>query len=65
MELDKDLKARQEARILAKEAERAQRELAGFSQERLDAIVAAVAKAFEAAAPELADTAVESEGQKA
>ena len=47
MEFDKDLIARQEARLLAKQAEKAQRILCRFSQEKLDAIVAAVAAAFE------------------
>ena len=46
MELDKDLLARQEARTLAKAAETAQLRLRGFSQEKIDAIVEAVAKAF-------------------
>ena len=32
MELDKDLQARQEARLLAGQAELAQKQLAGFSQ---------------------------------
>ena len=50
MQLDKDLQARQEARTLAKQAESAQTELFFFSQEKLDAIVRAVAKAFSAAA---------------
>ena len=46
MDLDKDLAARQEARALAAAAERAQHILADFTQEQLDAIVEAVAKAF-------------------
>lgn len=62
MELDKDLQARQEARELAKKAEEAQRKLAEFSQEQLDAIAAAVAKAIENAAAELADMAVRETG---
>ena len=41
MELDKDLAARQEARLLCRQAEKAQGILAGMSQERLDAIVEA------------------------
>ena len=45
MELDKDLLARQEARDLAKSAASAQRTLADLPQEKLDAIVEAVAKA--------------------
>ena len=62
VELDKDLKARQEARMLAKQAEEAQKKLADFSQSQLDAIVAAVAKAFEGAASELAHLAVQETG---
>ena len=58
MELDKDLAARQEARFLCAKAKEAQKELAGFSQEKLDSIVEAVAKAFSAAAVELAELAV-------
>ena len=46
MELDKDLRARQEARDLCKQAFRAQQELARMSQEKLDRIVQAVAEAF-------------------
>ena len=62
MELDKDLQARQEARGLLRDAEAAQKLLAGFSQEKLDAIVEAIAEAFYAAAPELADMAVRETG---
>ena len=38
MELDKDLQARQEARQLLRQAELAQKQLADFSQEQLDAM---------------------------
>ena len=62
MELDKDLKARQEARELVKAAEAAQKQLAGMSQAQLDAIVEAVAKAFYEAALELAELAVRETG---
>ena len=62
MQLDKDLQAKQEARDLCKQAELAQKELFFFPQEKLDAIVEAVAKAFEAAAPELAQMAEEETG---
>ena len=62
MELDKDLQARQEARELAKAAEAAQRVLAELSQEKLDAIVEAVAREFSKAAPMLADMAVRETG---
>ena len=46
MEFDKDLSARQEARTLAKKASEAQKILAEMSQEQIDKIVEAVAKAF-------------------
>ena len=62
MELDKDLKARQEARNLMKAAAAAQKQLAQFPQEKLDAIVEAVAKAFFGAALELAELAVRETG---
>ena len=62
MEFDKDLKARQEARDLARAAEAAGKLLARMPQERLDAIVEAVAKAFTAAAPMLAQLAVTETG---
>ena len=62
MQLDKDLQAKQEARDLSRQAGLAQKELFFFSQEKLDTIVEAVARAFEAAAPELAHMAVEETG---
>ena len=62
MELDKDLRARQEARDLAKKAHDAQEKLTQMGQEKLDTIVEAVAKAFSAAAHELADMAVRETG---
>ena len=62
MELDKDLQARQEARLLLQQAEAAQKELASFSQEKLDGIVKAVADAIFNAAAELADMAVRETG---
>ena len=62
MQLDKDLQAKQEARDLARQAELAQQTLFGYSQEQLDAITRAVAKAFETAAAELAQMAVEETG---
>lgn len=62
MELDKDLAARQEARLLCRQAEKAQGILAGMPQEKLDAIVEAVAKAFSAAAVELAALAAKETG---
>lgn len=62
MDLDKDLAARQEARDLCAQADKAQRILATFPQDKLDAIVEAVARAFSAAAVELADLAVQETG---
>ena len=46
MNFDKDLSARQEARDLAKQAAQAQYLLAELPQEKLDAIVEAMASAF-------------------
>lgn len=62
MELDKDLQARQEARELARKAELAQKTLAGYPQEKLDAICKAIAEAFANAAGALAALAVEETG---
>ena len=62
MEMDKDLAARQEARTLCRRAEQAQRGLSEMPQEKLDAIVEAVAAAFSAAAAELAELAVKETG---
>ena len=62
MELDKDLQARQEARDLAKQAFEAQKLLAKMPQEKLDAIVEAVARAFAQEAEILAEMAVKETG---
>ena len=62
MELDKDLAARQEARLLCQQAEKAQATLSQMSQQQLDAIVQAVAQKFSAAAVELAELAVRETG---
>ena len=62
MELDKDLKARQEARDLVKAAQHAQKLLAQLPQEALDAITERIAEAFSAAALELAELAVRETG---
>lgn len=62
MDFDKDLAARQEARTLCRAAQEAQKKLSQFSQEKLDAIVEAVAKTFSAAAAELAQLAVQETG---
>lgn len=58
MELSKDLCARQEARDLSRAAKSAQEKLAQMTQQQLDAIVEAVAKAFSANAALLAELAV-------
>ncbi len=62
MEFDKDLAARQEARELAKAAQSAQRKLAEMTQQQLDGIVEAVAKAFAREASTLAEMAVSETG---
>ena len=62
MELDKDLKARQEARHLARQAEEAQKILAQMSQEQLDKIAEAIADAFYKESSALADMAVRETG---
>lgn len=62
MELDNDLAARQEARLLCKQAEKAQEILGRMPQEKLDAICAAIAKRFAAASSELAELAVTETG---
>ena len=62
MEFDKDLAARQEARLLCRQAEKAQKALAEMSQQQLDTIVEAVASAFSSAALELAELAVRETG---
>ena len=63
MEMEKDLQARQEARQLARQAEVAQKQLGKMSQQQLDTIVEAVAKAFYAEAESLAREAVEETGR--
>ncbi len=62
MELDKDLAARQEARILCAQAQIAQQKLGRMSQSQLDAITEAVARRFEQSAQELAELAVKETG---
>ena len=62
MDMDKDLSARQEARLLCRQAERAQKLLGRFPQEKLDAIVENIARRFSAAAEELARMAVAETG---
>ncbi len=62
MEFDKDLAARQEARVLCRQAEKASQQLRHFTQPQLDAIVEAMARCFAQAAPELAELAVRETG---
>ena len=62
MELDKDLQARQQARDLARAAKKAQNVLCQMPQQKLDAIVRAVAETFAKHAPELAEMAVQETG---
>ncbi len=62
MEFDKDLLARQEARTLAAQAAQAQHILGDFSQDQLDTIVEAAAKAFSDNAVMLAEMAVSETG---
>ena len=62
MEFDKDLAARQEARLLCRQSDAAQKVLRTFSQEQLDSIVEAVASAFAGSAKELAEMAVRETG---
>ena len=62
MEFDKDLAARQEARLLCRQAQTAQTQLRAMSQSQLDAITEAMADAFEKAAAELAELAVRETG---
>ncbi len=58
MDFDKDLAARQEARLLCKQAENAQKILARMDPHQLDKICQAITKRFSAAAEELAELAV-------
>ena len=62
MDFDKDLAARQEARRMCRDALAAQKILAAMPQEKLDAIVEAMAQAFEAGAEELGRMACEETG---
>ena len=62
MEFDKDLAARQEARLLCRQARIAQKSLAKLDQKKLDAIVEAIAREFSARAVELAELAVRETG---
>ena len=62
MDFDKDLAARQEARMLCHAAQQAQKKLSEFPQEKLDKIVEAIAREFSAAAVELAELAVSETG---
>ena len=60
--MDKDLESIQEVRDLIRQAKEAQRELAGFSQKKLDLLCGAVAKACANEAERLARLAAEETG---
>ncbi|MEE9465383.1 MAG: aldehyde dehydrogenase family protein [Candidatus Neomarinimicrobiota bacterium] len=60
--MDKDLLGQQEVRDLCEQADAAQREIAGFSQQQVDRICAAMARAGFRAARRLAELAVEETG---
>lgn len=62
MELDQDLAARQEARLLCRQAEKAQKILGAFPQEKLDRIVENIARRFSTQGEELAQMAVRETG---
>ncbi len=62
MELDQDLLSRQQARCLLQAAQAAQEQLSSFSQEKLDAIVSAMAEAFYPYARELGALACQETG---
>lgn len=62
MEFDKDLRSIQEVRTLIGKAEAAEREFADFSQEQVDKVCAAIAKACADNAERLAKMAVEETG---
>ena len=62
MEFDKDLAARQEARLLCRQARAAQKILSRMDQQKLDEIVEAMAREFSARAVELAELAVRETG---
>ena len=62
MDFDKDLAARQEARLLCRQAQKAQQTLRTMSQAQLDTIVEAVSNAFQKQAPQLAELAVQETG---
>lgn len=62
MELDQDLAARQEARLLCRQAEKAQKILGAFPQEKLDRIVENIARRFSTQGEKLAQMAVRETG---
>ena len=62
MEFDKDLAARQEARLLSRQAEDAAKQLRRMTQAQLDAITQAIASRFSASASQLAELAVQETG---
>ncbi len=62
MEFDKDLAARQEARAMCRQAEKAQEVLGQMSQNQLDGICKSIAMRFAASAKELAEMAAKETG---
>ena len=62
MTLDRDLQSIQEVRNLVANAKCAQKELASFSQEKIDSIICEIAKDCAANAQKLAKMAVEETG---
>lgn len=62
MEFDKDLSARQEARLLARQAEKAAQQLRRMTQAQLDAITEAISARFATSASQLAELAVRETG---
>lgn len=59
MEFDKDLAARQEARLLCRQAEIAQKALSRMNQQQLDKICENIAKRFSSAAAQLGEMAAQ------
>lgn len=62
MEFDTDLAARQEARLLCRQAEKAQKILCKMGQQELDKICGNIAQRFSSAAAELAEMAAKETG---
>ena len=62
MDFDKDLAARQEARLLCRQGDAAAQQLRRMTQQQLDRIIATMAEAFQTAAQQLAEMAVQETG---